>query len=72
MTSRREFLFSSAYSFVGDNEKLNFHMFYISREYMLLRIDQGVVQWVRLRAPNAGGAGFDSWSGNKIPHACRN
>ena len=28
-----------------------------------------VVQWLRLRAPNAGGPGFDPWSGNKIPHA---
>ncbi|TEA31943.1 hypothetical protein DBR06_SOUSAS8310198, partial [Sousa chinensis] len=28
-----------------------------------------VVQWVRLHAPNAGGPGFDPWSGNWISHA---
>ena len=28
-----------------------------------------VVQWLRLHAPNAGGPGFDPWSGHHIPHA---
>ena len=28
-----------------------------------------VVQWLRLCTPNAGGPGFDPWSGNEIPHA---
>ena len=28
-----------------------------------------VVQWLRLRILNAGGPGFDPWSGNWIPHA---
>ena len=27
-----------------------------------------MAQWLRLRAPNAVGPGFDPWSGNKIPH----
>ena len=28
-----------------------------------------VAQWLRLCTPNAGGAGFNPWSGNYIPHA---
>ena len=28
-----------------------------------------VVQWLRLHAPNAGGQGFNPWSGKSIPHA---
>ena len=28
-----------------------------------------MVQWLKLHAPNAGGRGFDPWSGNWIPHA---
>ena len=28
-----------------------------------------MVQWLKLHAPNAGGLGFDPWSGNWIPHA---
>ena len=28
-----------------------------------------VVQWLGLFAPNAGGSGFNPWSGNWIPHA---
>ena len=32
-----------------------------------------VVQWLRLCTPNAGGPGFDPWSGNEIPHpTCHN
>ena len=28
-----------------------------------------VVQWLRPQASNAGGPGFDFWSGYEIPHA---
>ena len=28
-----------------------------------------MAHWLRLHAPNAGGLGFDPWSGNLIPHA---
>ena len=28
-----------------------------------------VVQWLRLHTPDAGGPGFNPWSGNQIPHA---
>ena len=28
-----------------------------------------MVQWLRLHDPNAGGPGFDSWSGNQNPQA---
>ena len=28
-----------------------------------------VVQWLSICSPNAGGPGFNPWSGNRIPHA---
>ena len=27
-----------------------------------------LAQWLRFHAPSAGGAKFDPWSGNRIPH----
>lgn len=51
-TSRKDFLFSSAYRSMGDNKKLNFHMFYVRWEYVVLgRIDQSEVG----RVPSRGG-----------------
>ena len=31
-----------------------------------------VAQWIKPQVPNAGGSGFDPWSGNQIPYTCCN
>ena len=45
-----------------------FSIFYQGQKHKQLGTSL-VAQWLRLRAPNAGGPSFDPWSGNKMPPA---
>ena len=56
---------------LGNIKKIKFFLLRSSYIFILF-INVGtslVVQWLGFCTPNAGGPGFNPWSGNYIPHA---